>query len=240
MSVSNISSAMNYVANSYSSTQNDLATALARLGSQKRFQTAGDDLTSFVQTGSLNASATMYEASRDSAQSTLGSINAYDSWASQVITALQDLKSKLGGTQEANQKIAIGAMLTQTYNGVSLNGTGITSTLRMADGSTNAVTSGAASVGTGAMATVAAIDTAINTLKTHVGTAVAWKSAAEATQSFSSAMAQNSRAAASTISGIDEAAEMAKYNAASIQQQAALSMLTQGNVAQSAILRLFQ
>jgi len=217
---------------------------LARLGSQSRFQTAGDDITSFLRASALNSARSGYEMSRDSAKAVQGTIDAIDTWASEMITQLNNLKANLGTDQEDNIRSAVIAASKATLGGTALNIAATTTwaTLRLADGSTKAVkaTAAAAIINTAALTNATEINTAISNLRGYIEDVVAYRGMAEATESFASAMVENTRAAESTLKAIDEAAEMAKYTEADIRQQAAVAMMAQSNLAKRAVLYLFR
>jgi flagellin len=247
MSVSNISSASGHIARAYRSAQKDLATALARIGSNQRFQSATEDVTSFIRASGLTSSANKFETIRDSAIAADAAVQATTEWAQDMREMLVDLKSDTGGSSAIAAVQA--AASSATYGGDAMNITAqkTWATLRLADNTTvditaTAPTNGAVLVPTAATAnldTEAEIDDAIENLDDYISDLGAFGSAIEMTQNYASAMVTNMQAARSTLVAIDEAAEALKYADADIRQQSAIAMIAQANISRQNILGLF-
>ncbi|GJG86628.1 flagellin [Gemmatimonadetes bacterium T265] len=93
---------------------------------------------------------------------------------------------------------------------------------------------------TGAAAALTALDTAVNTVSTSLGSIGAAESRLDFASTNVATALQNTQAAESTIRDTDMAAEMTNYTKNNILQQAAQSMLSQANQNTQGILKLLQ
>jgi len=236
MAVTNINSANAYMARSFAVAQKDMSEALARLGSQQRFQTASEDVTGYVRAAQLRGNQTLLDASYGSANTVKGTVDAADGWASAMIDALYELKAAIGDTEKvAALEANIAAAMAATVGGVAFNTANLTGTITMVDGSTSAMDIAPV----GITGTSGSVDADIVLLETYVGSLDQYSTLADSVANLASTMGNNARAAEASIVAIDEAAEAAKYTAADIQQQAAVAIMSQANMSARAILQLF-
>jgi flagellin-like hook-associated protein FlgL len=237
MSVSNIATANSYLAQSYKSAQSDMATALARLGSNKRFQSASDDSDGYIKVTNLKGAQGVYDASYASANTVKGEMVAFDGWATAMLDTLGKLKAAAGDTQkEAALVAAIADLNAARFNGSDITDGDTTTTMKGVDGVSTAINVAAVTV-TG---TVLSVDTDITNMTAFANAVEQTGTQADAISAAASAMSSTSRAAENTITEIDAAAEMAKYTAADIVQQSAVAVMAQGNTSSRSVLLLFR
>lgn len=241
----------------YQSAQSDLAQALARLGSQRRFQTASQDSTGYIKANNLQVSRAQYEGSKASVSRGQGFVDLADGWVSNMLDQLADLKGAInGGNYDEAEGIlnSIAAGSSATYGSNNLDNLGATfDTVRLADGSqlalqmdsgtSSALTTnltGVSSIGSSNASTVAGyVDTAISNMETAAQSLAKYGAQLDSQSAFLSDMIENTRSAESAITAIDEASEMARYTEADIRQQTSLAMISQGNMSKRSILALY-
>jgi flagellin len=212
------------------------------------------DAISMVQTaeGALNEVHAMLQRIRELAVQYNNGTNDADSKAA-ILAEVKQLAD------------AIGTVASQTkFNGVSLlSGTGTTVTFQVGanQGETLSVTFGgldagvaavsnfvnsanvSAVFGTGAatdMATISAIDTAINYVSTTRGTFGAAQNRLEHTINSLNVASENLAASESRIRDLDVAAEMVNFTKLQILQQAGTAILAQANQAPQSVLALLR
>ena len=78
MAISSVSAASAYLAQSYRSSQSELAESLARLGSNQRFQTASQDFASFASVSRIRGQIGTADAVYTTANKASGQMEAYD------------------------------------------------------------------------------------------------------------------------------------------------------------------
>jgi flagellin-like hook-associated protein FlgL len=243
MSVS-IGGASSAVSKAFESSQRDMSSALARLGSQKRFQTVSQDSTAYIKVNNLQSQTTSLEAVQGSINRGKGFLDVADGWASNMLDQLAQLKGalKAGETDKATGIAAsITAAAAATYDGNALNvGATAFDSVNLSDGTALSLTlAGATAADYAALNTTGAVDTAVANLETYAGKIAEFKGTLDSQSSFVSDMIENTRSAANAITAIDEASETAKYTDADIRNQASVAMMAQANNSKSNILRLF-
>jgi flagellin-like hook-associated protein FlgL len=246
MSVSSISTAISQTARSYQTSQKDLASALARLGSGRRFQSATEDVTSFIRAAGLSSSRDKFENIRDSAIGADAAVKATTEWAQEMRGLLVDLKNDTGGASAIAAVQAAASSATYGGDAMNISAAKTWATLRLADNSTvdiaatNPTTALVPTAATTDLDSEAEIDASIARIDTYISDLASYGSAIEMTQNYASAMVVNMQSAESTLTAIDEAAESLKFTEADIRQQSSIAMIAQGNLAQKSILYLFR
>ena len=238
MAIGSLSAASAYLSQSYRSAQSDMATALARLGSNQRFQTASQDADSYATVAALRGDQGTYDTAFSSSNEVAGEMEVYDAWATQMMDLLVEMKDAVAAGDTATSDglaLAIADLNAATHNGAAITG-GAASTMTGLDGvATTISVTGIAITGT-----TASVDADISALTTFAQEVGASKVQAESLSAAASALSSTNRVAIEQIYKIDEAQEMAKYTAADIKQQASLAMLSQANTSSQAILTLFR
>jgi flagellin-like hook-associated protein FlgL len=245
MGVASLQGATSAVAKSFESSQKDMATALARLGSQKRFQSVSQDSTAFIKANSLQSQQTTLESVQGSIQRGKGFLDVADGWATNMLDQLAQLKGalKAGETDKATGIAAsITAAAAATYDGNALNvGATAFDSVNLSDGTALSLTlAGATAADYAALNTTGAVDTAVANLETYAGKIAEFKGTLDSQSSFVSDMIENTRSAANDITAIDDASEMAKFTDADIRNQASAAMMAQGNASQRSVTLLFR
>jgi flagellin-like hook-associated protein FlgL len=238
MAISGISAANSYLSNIYRTAQRDMASALARLGSNQRFQTASQDSASYTTVANLNGERGLYDAVYATANKAVGTLEAYDAWATQMMDLLVQMKEAVGSADAAKQAgltDAITNLNLAEFEGDAITG-GTTGDITNFDGTADAIGVGAVVVSP----LPANVDTAIGNLSTFANSISGAKARADSMSAAASALSSTSRLAVENIYKVDLAEEMAKYTASDIKQQASLAMVAQGNASQASILLLFR
>ena len=78
MAIGSISAANSYLSQAYKSSQSDMALALARLGTNRRYQTISQDAASYAQEADIRGSQGTYNAAFNTANHTKNKIKIFN------------------------------------------------------------------------------------------------------------------------------------------------------------------
>jgi len=264
--INTINSSTASISSSYADALKQMSASLARLGSGKRFQTASEDLGSYLKVNSIQTSRNLMESSQNSIKEAKGFLEVASGYASTLLDNLESLKdaaydyfSAAAGSaeQEAAERefdgirASLDEILDTEYDGDDLNiaADKTFQTVRLANGGSlaisfavadDAVTYASTDLLASYALTATALDGQIDKVASFAGKVGGYLAQVESQETFVNTMIQNLEAAESSITEINEAAEMARYTENDIRQQVAVAMMAQANMSRHGILNLYK
>ena len=251
LGMSALDGAVSSMSRSFSLAQASMSTSLERISSGMRFQKASDALADYATLTTYEVAQTGYESIRTDLREGVANMQAALDAANIIMDDLKEAKQlwEAGSTDAAEQVIAGMAQNLAAVNpdGIALisgdfgtidldPGTG-TANLTM-DLSAITVTA-PGTMASGAEATLAAVDNSITGMTEYIGKLSGKLYEVESAERMADVTVQNANSLISAITEIDEAAEMANVVDQQIRQQAAISMLSQANMARGALSALY-
>ena len=254
---SSISSNLN---SAYASTTQALSDALTKLASGKKFQNAGEDLVGYIRSTNLQSDIDSYQ----SVKQNLTAAKTYTAAAVEVgsavyekLTDMKNLAKQYAATTDTDEQAEITAEfnaiktdITTSIANATVDGTAVYAAANVKtvdidpegtdlDIAFTSVASAAALDVTAAGAE-AAVQTQMDTAIAYLGEAKSFDGIIDQQMSISDTIMTSKKAVLSLITDIDEARGMNDVVDLGIRQQAAVSMLAQGNMAQGTLAQLFE
>jgi len=259
MVITNTSTA-SLLSNIYSSNADSLSSSLTKLASGKRVQNAGDDFAAYIRASGLNTDITGYQNVRQDLQNAKGLTDYASSVGNSVMEDLTRMKELQDLTAAANgdaDKVAAYAaeydavvaranntIANSNYDGVAVYDTASLGTFNVdpnGTGSIDVTASNAADPSTFTSAGIATddIDSALVDAQAFVAQMNSFGTEISRAMKLNDTVVSGKQATVSALINVDEIAEMAKVTNLQVRQQATVSMMSQANVSQAALARLF-
>ena len=264
--IKTIDSATASISSSYTNALRQMSTSLAKLGSGKRFQTASEDLGAYLKVNSLKTSRNLMESSQNSIKEAKGFLEVASGYASSLLDTMESMKkaaydyfsAEAASTERTaaerefdGLRASLNEVLATKFDGdnpnISADKTFMT--VRQANGGSlsvaftvadDAVTYASTDLGADYAATETAINGQIAKVASFAGKTGGYLAQVESQETFVDTMIQNLAAAESSITEINEAAEMANYTKNDIRHQASVAMMAQANISRLGILSLYK
>lgn len=239
----------------YQKSTDSLNTSLQRISSGKRVNSSSDDFSAFVKASSYNGYITTYSQNNQNlgvlkqqamqAKATGDAIVTQLTKLQEIATAYTngDANAKTAANaQYSAVKATITSLAGATYAGSTLIGTtqiGTTTDGISVVSATNAVDTSAAGLG-GDASNVGALANETTNLMTFVTKMQGFADQINAKIALNSTAISSAKTAVSALVDVDEAEEMGNMTNMQVRLQASAAMMSQANVSQAAIARLFQ
>jgi len=241
-------------------TENQISTAMQRLSSGLRINSAADDVAGYAisqrmqgQVNGLNQATQNIQDGVSLTQTAQGSLND----VTQMLQRIRELAVEYAnGTTSSTDQTAIQSEVNQlvseidrvgettTFNGVALLNGGSTITFQVGanDGEQIAVKTITLSstVGSISLANISGIDEAINKVASAAGEFGSVQDRIQYTESNLEVYSQNLSSAVSGMVDVNMAAEMTNFTKLQVLEQAGVSILSQANAEPQAVLKLLQ
>jgi flagellin len=239
-------------------TENQISTAMQRLSSGLRINSAADDVAGYAisqrmqgQVNGLNQATQNIQDGVSLTQTAQGSLND----VSQMLQRIRELAVEYAnGTTSTTDQTAIQSEVNQlvseidrvgettSFNGVALLNGGSTITFQVGanDGEQIAVKTITLSstVGTISLGNISGIDEAINKVSSAAGEFGSVQNRIQYTESNLEVYSQNLSSAVSGMVDVNMAAEMTNFTKLQVLEQAGVSILSQANAEPQAVLKL--
>jgi flagellin len=253
MVITNTSTA-SLLSNIYSANSDALSSSLTKLASGKRVQSAGDDFAAYVRASGLNTDIATYKNTRQDLQNAKGAADYSVGVGNAVLEdlsrlkELQDLYTAAGG--DADKEAAYGAeydaivnRITETtansaYDGATVYGTTSVITAGTIDVTATAAAD-SANLTAGGVAGTDDIDAELTAAQTYVADMSSFQTAIGREMKLNDTIIAGKQATVSALINVDEVEEMATVTNLQVRQQATVSMMSQANVSNAALARLF-
>lgn len=253
MVITNTSTA-SLLSNIYSANADALSSSLGKLASGKRVQSAGDDFAAYIRASGLNTDVKTYQNTRQDLQELKGATEYAVGVGNAVLEdlsrlkELQDLYTAAAG--DTDKQAAYGAeydaivarvtdtMANSAYDGTTVYGTtsiGAAGTIDVT--ATNAVT--AANLTAGGVDGTNDIDTEMVEAQAYVAQMSSFKTAITREMNLNDTIIAGKEATVSALINVDEVKELANVTNLQVRQQATVSMMSQANVSNASLARLF-
>ena len=252
MVISNASSAA-LLSSIYSTNADALTQSLSKLASGKRVQNPGDDFAAYVRAAGLNNDVVTNQNTIQDLQNAKGAVDYATGVGNNILEDLQkmqdlqNLYNAAGATadQQAAYSAEYDAILNRitntatnsTYDGEDVYDTASIITAGTIDvTATNAATPGNLTAGNIAGDDVA---TEITAAQSYVADLSSFGTAISREMKLLDVVNADKKATVAALINVDELTEMANVTNLQVRQQAAVSMMSQANVSQAALARLF-
>jgi len=253
MVITNTSTA-SLLSNIYSANADALSSSMSKLASGKRVQNPGDDFAAYVRASGLNTEIKTYQNTRQDLQNAKGMTEFALGVGNAILedlTKLQELQdlyaAASGDTAKQNaysaEYDAIVNRITNTaasaYDGATVYGTGaIVTAGNVTVQATNAAT--VANVTVGGIGTDGAnVATEIAAAQAFVAYMSSFKTAITRDMNLTDTIIAGKEATVSALINVDEVKELANVTNLQVRQQATVSMMSQANVSNASLARLF-
>jgi flagellin len=254
MVISNSSTA-SMLSNIYTSNSDSLSASLGKLASGKRVQSAGDDFAAYVRASGLRTDIATFQNTRQDLQNAKGAVDYSVGVGNAVLEdltrlkELQDLNTAAAGDADkqaaySSEYDAIVNRVNNTIDNSAFDGQAVYGTASIISaGSINVTATNSAtntSVTAGGITTDAAnMATAISAAQTYVADLSSFQTAVNREMKLNDTIIAGKDATISALINVDEVEELAKVTNLQVRQQATVSMMSQANVSQSLLARLF-
>jgi flagellin len=252
MVITNTSTA-SLLSNIYSANSDAMTSSLSKLASGKRVQNAGDDFAAYVRAAGLNTDITTYQNTRQDLQNAKGAVDYSLGVGNAVLEDFQKLtdlqalynSASATATQQAAYSVEYDAivnrisetMANSAYDGTTVYGTGsIVSAGTINVTATNAASNTAATAG--GIGTDSLSD-ATNQAQTYVADMSSFQTAVNREMKLNDTIIAGKEATVSALINVDEVKELANVTNLQVRQQATVSMMSQANVSNASLARLF-
>lgn len=252
MVISNTSTA-SLLSNIYTSNADSLASSLGKLASGKRVQSAGDDFAAYIRASGLRTDIATYQNTRQDLQEAKGAVDYAVGVGNAVLedltrlSELQDLHTAAAGDTDKQNAYsaeydAIANRLAETitnstYDSVAVYGTSSVAAAGTIDATaTNAANSG--SVTAGGIGTDT-LDAEITAAQAYVADMSSYQTAIGREMKLNDTIIAGKDATVSALINVNEVEELAKVTNLQVRQQATVSMMSQANISQALLARLF-
>lgn len=252
MVITNTSTA-SLLSNIYSANSDALTSSLSKLASGKRVQNAGDDFAAYVRAAGMNTEIVGYQNTRQDLQNAKGAVDYSLGVGNAVLedfqrlSELQDLYAAAGGdtdkqTAYSTEYDAIANRIAETtansaYDGTTVYGTGSI----ISAGTINVTATNAANAGDATAGGIATDDltTAMNSAQAFVADMSSFQTAVSREMKLNDTIIAGKQATVSALINVDEVEELSKVTNLQVRQQATVSMMSQANVSNASLARLF-
>jgi flagellin len=256
MVITNTSTA-SLLSNIYSSNADSLSSSLTKLASGKRVQNPGDDFAAYIRASSLNTDITGYQNVRQDLQGAKGMTDYAAGVGNAVmedLTRMQELQDLYNGTTDTDKQTAysteydtVKARVTSTmansvYDGQAVYATGSLGAFNVDPAGTGSVdvnASNAADVSGFTAIATDAIGAQLTAAQTYVAEMNSYGTEITRAMNLNDTVVSGKQATVSALINVDEVQEMAKVTNLQVRQQAAVSMMSQANVSQALLAKLF-
>jgi flagellin len=256
MVITNTSTA-SLLSNIYSSNADSLSASLSKLASGKRVQNPGDDFAAYIRASGLNTAITGYQNVRQDLQNAKGMTDYAAGVGNAVmedLTRMQELQDLYNGTTDTDKQTAysteydtVMARVTNTmtnsvYDGASVYATGSLGAFNVDPAGTGSIDVNASDTAdVSAFANIAndAIGAELTAAQTYVAEMNSYGTEISRAMKLNDTVVSGKQATVSALINVDEIQEMAKVTNLQVRQQATVSMMSQANVSQAALSRLF-
>jgi len=246
----------------YNSTTQQLTSALTRIASGKKFQSAAEDLTGFLRSRGLQSDISGYEQLRTdlTAAKTYTAVGVQA--ASSIyedMTEMKELSQKYSTATDNDLKAqytadfsALKTKVTKTLDSTLVDGTKVTATgslqeVNLDPDGTKKLDINFTKIGdvsalaiTDDVTAATKLDEQMSNMLIYMGEAKAFDAILEQQINYSSTVINSKQAVLSLVTDIDEAQEMSTVLDLAVRQQASVAMLAQGNMMKSSMSKLYE
>lgn len=262
-----LNNANSLMSQAYSDAVQSESTSMERISTQKKFQNASDDIVDYMSLQKYQNAASANTTIQTNLQNAGADVTAMVSQADSLMSQLTQAQSAFnsGATDAAAQivngmkgqlsaKSAAGTTLFFGAGGYAGNGNVTTVgngglSLDLGANGTTAVKNAYAALKTGGaldlgdstkLNSTNNFASAVSDMQTYIGALNGLQENVTAQTTLASVAVSNANALASSVTQIDQAAELANVTDQDIQQQAAISMISQANLSRQNIAALYQ
>lgn len=264
--INNLDYSIYQIGTFYKTNGGKLGEALMRLSTGKRVNKPSDDIAGFLRSESLSQRYNSYEKLKPDLVEWSGAVSTAETAATTVLDNLYRMQELIdlykGSGATADEKLAytteydlLQSNVARTISNTTyrsqdlLNQAAKIATVTLTpEGDSMDIILGVATVasaldpaGVLTIDTVeTAVDDAIGDMHVYLATVSGYKRALDSQSDIIDSAMQNTASAQSTITDIDQAQEIINVTNMSIQQQASIAMMAQGNLSRQSILGLYQ
>jgi flagellin len=252
MVITNTSTA-SLLSNIYTANSDALTSSLSKLASGKRVQNPGDDFAAYVRAAGLNTDIATYQNTRQDLQNAKGAVDYAVGVGNAVLedlqrlSDLQDLYNATGATADQQAAYsaeydAIANRVTNTIDNSAFDGTAVYGTSSIITAGTIDVTATASATNADATAGGIGTDVLTNSLsdaQAYVADMSSFQTAITREMNLNDTIIAGKEATVSALINVDEVKELANVTNLQVRQQATVSMMSQANVSNAALARLF-
>jgi flagellin-like hook-associated protein FlgL len=259
--IDGISSNLSNLSSIYNTTGQDLASVMAKIAAGKKFILPSDDFVSYLRSAALQNESTNYDQTRESLVSAKVYTDAAQKIGNQVYSDLVQLKNlasnytaadvttkpSISAQFNALKTAIVSEMSNGNVNGTQLMQAGLLTTVNLSPTGSplnitptavpNAGNIGAFNLTTGTVATD--VDPEIQGALTYLSDVQSFGKVLDNQIALTDTIIASKNSAISAISGIDDAAMLAKETDLQLRQQAAVSMMAQAGVSRMYLGRLY-
>lgn len=256
MVITNTSTA-SLLSNIYSANADALSSSLTKLASGKRVQNPGDDFAAYIRASGLNTDITNYQSIRQDLQGAKG-LTDYASGVGNAIledlTRLQELQDLYNATSDTDKQTAysteydtIKTRIGDTIADSVYDGTAVYAAASLGAFNVDPTGTGSIDVNASDVADVSGfanianddISTELASAQTFVAEMNSFGTEITRAMNLNDTVVSGKEATVSALINVDELKEMANVTNLQVRQQAAVSMMSQANVSQAALAKLF-
>lgn len=263
LNLSSIDSATSLMTQAYNTSTASQSTSMSRISSGKKFQSASDDIVDYMSLQNYQTAAAANTTIQTNLTAAGNDVTSMLSQANSIMDQLNKAQAAYASNSNdagdqivaglADQLTAKSADGTQLFFGVGdFQGTGPAATVGGGGLSLDLSANGAANVKTAYTAlnaggaddltkinSTATATAAIGDMKTYIGALTGLQENVTAQTNLAATAISNANALSSSVTQIDQAAELANVTDQNIQQQAAISMMSQANLSRQNIAMLY-
>lgn len=251
------SSIASVLSNIYTANDTSLNDSLSKIASGKRVQSPSDDFAGYARASGLNQDISQYNQVKQNLQDA----KSYTDYGTAVgnnvlsdLTQMKDLATSFANTTDATQQAALTTQFTSLqagiadqianskYDGTQIYATTLAKTVNLdTNGTKMTITptavgdASALTIGGGAVAVQAEITNA----QQYVSDMQSFGTQITRQSNLTDTIISSKQATVSAIMDVNEAEEESNVTNLQVRQQATVSMMSQANLAQSAIAKLF-
>ena len=231
--------------NALSRAQGDYASALARLGTGQRNQSATQDPESYVLANGLRKRIAEHEETLVDLSRADAFVQVADAWVSAVIENLSKLKSETSispsSEKTAQMRETIKNIASQQYNSRELNSATTHDTINLPSGSSLSLTFTALDlVDTANLGSTTEIQTQLEHARSYAEKLGGYGARINSHTSAGKSLLEGHRLAIDRITSIDLASELATYAQNEVRMHAAAAMMSQANLSAQAVMLLYR
>jgi flagellin len=230
-----------------------MTSSLSKLASGKRVQSAGDDFAAYVRAAGLNTDITTYQNTRQDLQNAKGAVDYSLGVGNAVLEDLQKLSdlqalyNAAGATadQQAAYSVEYDAIvnrISETTTNAAYDGTSVYGTASIiAAGTIDVTATNAATAGNVTAGGIGSDDVAteITAAQAYVADISSFQTAVNREMKLNDTIIAGKEATVSALINVDEVKELANVTNLQVRQQATVSMMSQANVSNASLARLF-
>ncbi len=225
--------------------QTGYASALARLGTNQRHQTAIQDPESYILANDLRKRIAEQEAVLVDLSRAEAFVQVADAWVGAVIDNLSLLKAEtsISPTSEKTSQLreVVKGIASETYRGRGLNSATTHDTVNLPSGSSFSLSFTASNlVDTAALGSTTEIQTQIDHAQSFAEKLAGYGARVQSHSSAGKSAVAGRRLAVDRITSIDLASELAAYAENEIRMHAAAAMMSQASLSAQAVMLLYR